>query len=178
MSAVRPADFNTEITKAQGALRRAFNTALDVLLPARCPGCGADGTAGHGLLCAACFQATTFISAPFCSRCGVPFAASAMGSNCEACVGSAPRFAQARAALRYDDGARRLVLPLKHADRTELAEVLARLMLRAGAEMVVSSDVIVPVPLHRARLRRRKYNQAGLLARGVARAAGRPGLGA
>lgn len=174
MSAVRLADFNAEFTKAQRALRRAFGIALDVLLPPRCPGCGADGTAGHGLLCTACFQATTFISAPFCRRCGVPFAASALGPHCEACLGSAPRFEQARAALRYDDGARRLILPFKHGDRTELADVLGRFMVRAGAATVASADVIVPVPLHRARLQRRRYNQAGLLARSVARATDRP----
>ena len=83
-------------------------------------------------------------------------------------------FRRARAALRYDEAARQLILPFKHADRVELSGVLAAYMLRAGAELLAAADVLVPVPLHRARLLQRRYNQAALLARALGRAAGRP----
>ena len=83
-------------------------------------------------------------------------------------------FHRARAALRYDAQARRLILPFKHADRTELAAVLAPHMARAGAALLREADVLVPVPLHRGRLFRRRYNQAALLAKAVGRIAGRP----
>jgi ComF family protein len=74
--------------------------------------------------------------------------------------------------LRYDAHARRLVLPLKHGDHVELAPVLAPMMVRAGAELLRRADLLVPVPLHRKRLFQRKYNQAALLAAGVARVSG------
>jgi ComF family protein len=45
---------------------------------------------------------------------------------------------------------------------------------RAGAELLAEADVIVPVPLHRARLWRRRFNQAMALARSVAAAGGVP----
>lgn len=83
-------------------------------------------------------------------------------------------FRRARAALRYDEAARRLILPFKHADRVELSSVLAGYMERAGAELLAAADVLVPVPLHRARLFGRRYNQAALLARALGRAARRP----
>ena len=54
--------------------------------------------------------------------------------------------------MRYDAQARRLILPFKHADRTEFAAVLAPHMARAGAALLREADVLVPVPLHRARL--------------------------
>lgn len=156
-------------------LRRLAADTLDLVLPPRCPGC-ADDVAAHALLCSACFAQVSFITEPLCERCGVPFAAAAQGPLCVACQDVPPRFGQARAALRYDDGARRLVLPLKHADRVELAAVLSPWMARTGAALLARAEVIVPVPLHPARLRRRRYNQAALLARHLARIAGRPAV--
>jgi ComF family protein len=85
-------------------------------------------------------------------------------------------FRCARAALRYDAQGRRLILPFKHADRTELAAVLAPQMARAGAALLREADLLVPVPLHRRRLFQRRYNQAALLAKAVGRIAGRPCL--
>jgi ComF family protein len=78
--------------------------------------------------------------------------------------------------LRYDDQARRLILPLKHGDRIELAQILAPMMVRAGAALLARTDLLVPVPLHRRRLFERKYNQAAVLAYAVGRLAGCPVL--
>ena len=69
-------------------------------------------------------------------------------------------------------GAKRLILPFKHADRTELAGPLARQMARAGAALLARAELIAPVPLHWRRLLARRYNQAALLARALARLAG------
>jgi ComF family protein len=76
--------------------------------------------------------------------------------------------------LRYDEQARRLVLPLKHGDRVELAAILAPMMVRAGAALLQRADMLVPVPLHRRRLFQRTYNQAAVLAFAVGRLAERP----
>ncbi len=97
-------------------------------------------------------------------------------SLCPRCRLAPPLFGRARAALRYDAQGRRLILAFKHADRTELAATLASHMARAGATLLRDADLLVPVPLHRMRLFRRKYNQAALLARALARISGRPYL--
>jgi ComF family protein len=93
-----------------------------------------------------------------------------------ACRAHPPLFRQARGALRYDEPGRRLILPLKHADRIELAQILAPMMLRAGAVLLQRADALVPVPLHRRRLFHRKYNQAAVLAHVLGRPARRPVL--
>ncbi|MEI6162495.1 MAG: ComF family protein, partial [Roseococcus sp.] len=93
---------------------------------------------------------------------------------CEACVTAPPAFTAARAALRYDEGAKALILPFKHRDRTELAAPLARHMARAGAELLRRADLLLPVPLHRWRLFRRRHNQAALLAARLAQLTGKP----
>ena len=158
--------------------RVAGRGALDLLLPPLCLTCDQPvGVAGQ--LCAGCFRRTGFITAPFCLHCATPVVHAGQLSPdgaCADCVAAPPPWRRARAALRYDDQARRLVLPLKHADRLELARPLARMMARAGAELLGDAELLVPVPLHRFRLLARRYNQAALLARALAALSGRPAL--
>ncbi len=161
-----------------GALRWAGRATLDLLLPPSCIVCDRPVEA-LGKLCPECFRGTGFITAPCCTVCGVPFDAEPQGGAdglCPACQIARPDYDRARAALRYDGGARRLILPLKHGDRVELAKALAPMMARAGAVLLRSADLLVPVPLHRWRLFRRRYNQAALLAQALARITGRPVL--
>ena len=132
-----------------------------------------------GQFCPACFERTNFITAPCCVRCGVPFETKGRGGasgECPTCVADPPPWGQARAALRYDEQAKRLILPFKYGDRVENARALAAMMARAGAALLREADWLVPVPLHRRRLLSRRYNQAALLARAVSRLSGRPTL--
>lgn len=148
------------------------------MLPPACPTC--DRLVDQpGQLCAACFGKTRFLAPPLCTRCGVPFEAAAKGGLdllCTGCREDPPPWRQARGALRYDDQARRLILPFKHGDRLELRDMLARHMARAGAALLQRADLIVPVPLHRRRLLARRYNQAALLAQALSRISARPAV--
>ncbi len=149
---------------------------LDTLLPQNCLACDTPVEA-DGQFCLPCFRGAGFISAPFCAQCGLPLphiGVADAGGHCPRCEAAPPAFTQARAALRYDDIAKRLILPFKYADRPEAARGIARLMLRPGAAMLAAADVFIPVPLHRSRLRQRRYNQAALLAKALAQLAGRP----
>ena len=160
---------------ADGA-RQLARSILNLVLPPHCVACD-QAVDKPGLLCADCFRQTGFITEPFCLRCGVPFAAAALGGVdrlCPGCRTTPPLFHRARAAFRYDAQGRRLILPFKHADRTEIAVALAPHMARAGAAVLREADLLVPVPLHRLRLFRRRYNQAALLATAIGRIAGRP----
>ncbi|MBW4021701.1 MAG: ComF family protein [Proteobacteria bacterium] len=155
-------------------LRYAAGWAVDSVLPPECPICRTL-TDGPHRLCVACFSGITFITAPHCLCCGLPFATPGEAGphgTCLGCIRRPPRFNRARAALRYDEASQRLILPFKHGDRTEFAPVLAAMMARAGAGLLAEADALLPVPLHRRRLVSRRYNQAGLLAEQLARRAG------
>lgn len=154
-------------------LRRAGIALLDSLLPPHCLTCDSPVDA-QGSLCAACFGRLSFVTAPLCARCGVPFPHAGAGPLCPGCEARPPAFAAARAALRYDAGSQTLILPFKHADRTALAGPLARHMARAGAALLARAEVVAPVPLHWRRLLARRYNQAALLSARLARGAGLP----
>lgn len=91
---------------------------------------------------------------------------------CDDCIARPRPWARARAALLYRGTGRRLLLALKHGDRTEIARPAASWMARAAEPLLLQDMLIAPVPLHWTRLARRRYNQAALLAQGVARHAG------
>ncbi len=94
------------------------------------------------------------------------------GAICGPCAQSPPRFDRARAPLGYDDISRAMVLGFKHGDQTHATPAFAGWMVRAGASLLNRESLLVPVPLHRARLFRRRYNQAALLALALGRLTG------
>ena len=93
---------------------------------------------------------------------------------CAACQRRLPAFDRARALMRYDDASRDPILALKRADRLDLVPAFARWLAPAARELLEQSDVIVPVPLHRRRLWKRRFNQSALLAQALGKLAGKP----
>jgi ComF family protein len=155
---------------ARRLARRATRLFLDALLPPRCLACG-ELIDEAGSLCVRCWDGVRFLGPPCCAACGHPFEyAMPEGTLCGACVRRRPAYERARAVFRYDEASRALVLGFKHGDRTEAAPAYARWLARAGAELVPEAALIVPVPLHRWRLFRRRYNQSALLALALGRA--------
>ncbi len=160
---------------ARALAHSALHAALDVLFPPGCIACRRSVERGAGL-CAACWRGMRFIERPFCERSGVPFAQDlGPGLLSPGAIAHPPVYGRARAVAHYDDGpARRLIHALKYGDRLDLGRPMGAWMARAGAELLAEADVVVPVPLHRARLWRRQFNQAAVLAREVSRASGVP----
>ncbi|HEX9648396.1 MAG TPA: ComF family protein [Alphaproteobacteria bacterium] len=163
---------------ANGALiagaGRLLAGAFDMLMPPGCMACRGPVDA-PGRLCPACWAEVEFLAPPQCACCGLPFDYGiGAGATCAPCAARAPAFDRARAVMRYGAVARRLVVGLKHGDRTHLVPALGAWLVRAGAELLDGADALVPVPLHRHRLLARRFNQSALLARAAARATGVP----
>jgi ComF family protein len=152
-------------------VRTLATMGMNAILPPRCAGCGEVTDTTHAV-CADCWAGLRFITTPQCSCCGYPFElddGASIGSDgaellCATCLQKKPAFDQARAALVYDDHSREYLLRFKHADRGDLTPLLARWVYQAGKGIWDQADLIVPVPLHRRRLLKRRYNQSGLLA--------------
>jgi ComF family protein len=145
---------------------------LDILFPPLCIACREPGASSG--FCAACWSTIQFLDGPLCRCCGMPFDVPLDDAQCAACLTHPPAFDRARAILRYDDVSRVPILALKHADRLDLVPGFGQWLERAGRELLAGSDLIVPVPLHRTRLWRRRYNQAAELARNLSRRTGLP----
>lgn len=137
---------------------------LDFLYPPGCACCGSAISEPHAL-CPRCWGEMRFIERPYCERLGTPLPVqSAERLLSPAAIADPPVFNRARAAVCYDKNARALVHRFKYGDRPELARLMGRLMAVAGKEILKEVDFIVPVPLHRWRLWRRRFNQAMELA--------------
>lgn len=144
---------------------------LRALLPPRCLLCGAAGDGGRDL-CAGC-AADIAINAPCCPRCALPLEAPA--PSCGACVKREPPFASAWVPFRYGHPLDLLEARFKFRADLAAGRVLAGLLAdRACVDAPSRPQLIVPVPLHPARLRERGYNQALELARPLARALALP----
>ena len=151
-------------------LLQPIRTALSFALPPRCPGCGVPTPEDHRF-CAGCWGGLRFIGPPWCAACCLPFPYDlGDGAQCATCLADRPRHAGVRAAVAYGPVAGALAVRLKHGGRIALAETMARAMVRVAP----AGDVLVPVPLHRARIWSRGFNQAALIADAVGRATGMP----
>jgi ComF family protein len=154
-------------------IRGAASRALDLLLPPRALDEATRSAAVQSTgLKAEAWGRIAFIEAPYCDGCGAPFEYDlGLHARCPACQARPPAFDHGRAACLYDDHSRDLILKLKHADRTDLCGLFARWIARAAADVLPDLEGVVPVPLHRWRLLRRRYNQAAEIARPLARQA-------
>ena len=116
-----------------------------------------------------------FLDEPCCKICGFPFEFDAsdlkdgLASICGRCAAKPPAYDHVRAAFTYDEASRSLVLRFKHGGETEGVPMFARQMQRAGRRLLSAADVLIPVPLHKRRLLKRRFNQSALLARAISK---------
>jgi len=151
-------------------LLRDRPTGLEIVTPSlysethteRCVGCERRAS---DVLCRACFEALPGVGSPVCGRCGLPSAFATY--VCEECKNVDFGFENARAPLKYEGVGKQVVHALKYRGYKRVVERLAvPLMLQTLGDG--GFDAVVPVPLHRSRLRKRGFNQAELLGRGLA----------
>ncbi len=146
-----------------------FTKGVNYLFPPACGNCDEAIWDNTGI-CSACWKDLTFISDACCRSCGYPFElSSGDGLLCGACLQMPKSFDQCRAALVYDEHSKDMIIGFKHADKTHLVALFTQWLSSCGKGILDKADFVVPVPLHRRRLLRRRYNQSALLAQRVAR---------
>lgn len=155
-----------------GAARAGFSRFADIALPPLCLACG-EAVSGHATVCGSCWREIDFLERPWCAVTGVPFPFEAgEGAVSAAAVAFPPSYARARAVMRYDDLAARLIHRFKYSDRMEAAPAFAGWLARIGADILPHAHIVAPVPLHRRRLFSRRFNQSAELSRALARRSG------
>lgn len=144
-----------------------------MLLPRTCYACRRDVPFGwERPLCAACEALVCTPGPLYCQRCGKPLPDG--GAHCYQCRGSKARSFSCkiiRSAVLFNPPVRALVHAFKYADRAQLSGYLAQYMVRQWPRypQLHEAQLIIPVPLHAKKLKRRGYNQSALLARTLAR---------
>ena len=145
-----------------------FSRALiDILFPPLCHICKTFiPDAGDIHLCAGCREKLIPLDSPLCPVCGVPFATeNGINHLCGPCLSHPPAYTAARAALVFIGPVQDLVHRFKYGHKVHLCRPLGLLTAGhlAGFAAHVAADLVIPVPLHKKRLRWRGYNQAVLL---------------
>ena len=135
----------------------------DTLLPRLCPDCSAP-LAGSGL-CGQCWSGLQAIEDPLCRCCGRGLPHQLPDNLCLACHLNPPPLGRIRAVYLYNEASRRLILAFKHGDRLDLGPVIAQLLAAAFGRLVEPGMLVLPIPLHRSRYFKRRYNQSAELAR-------------
>lgn len=136
----------------------------DFIIPPTCPQCGKI-LAQSQCFCSQCWQKLIIITEPVCYCCGDMMEFDEGKYHlCNHCLREPPRYDIARSLLLYNNLSRRLIHRFKYLDQTHMQKCFNRLLYTIQQDFFQQVDYIIPVPLHPARLRTRKYNQASLLA--------------
>jgi competence protein ComFC len=150
------------------SLEDYLSALADLFYPQWCVGCGGRA---NDVLCRGCFEGLPYVGSPTCSRCGFPTAFEVF--VCEECKDVDFAFETARAPLRYEGAGEEVVHALKYRSYFPVVEkVMAPMMVSVLDEK--GFDLVVPVPMHSGRKRRRGFNQAEVIARSVSRKINRP----
>lgn len=158
----------------RATITAAARHGIELVYPPQCVTCEA-ATATPFSLCVNCWNAMELIARPYCERLGTPFQVDfGAGMLSPVAIADPPRFDRARAVARHQGTARELVNRLKYGERLDLSRLMAKMMVQAGREVLDDAELLVPVPMYRFRLWRRRYNQAALLANTIAGITGIP----
>jgi len=148
-------------------LKHSAFSLLEFFLPRLCLFCDtAVGQEAEVAVCPGCEDRSEWVASPLCTCCGAVFA-SRDGADrvCGDCQADPPPFTRARAAAIYEGSAAQAVKRFKFNRQMAFLPVMQHWLQRPLClELVADADLIVPVPLHRKRLKQRGFNQALLLA--------------
>ena len=156
-------------------IKRGIGQILaDLLFPRRCPVCDDVVPAGEGLVCRRCVPKLQYVREPRCKRCGRQLSDGAK-AYCGDCTKHKHVFDYGYALYDYES-MRKSIFRFKYKGRCEYAKFYAEEVcekLRDEMRMM-DADAIIPVPVHKSRLKSRGYNQAQLVAAEISRLTGIP----
>lgn len=166
------------ISRLPDFLKRPLDTVLGFFYPEVCELCRMSRAGPvDGYVCTGCQSRARFVRPPFCKQCGRPFEGDITTAfECDNCQNEKLYFSEARSAVIFDGPVQEALHRYKYKRALWVEPFLAKLMVAAIDGEVRSEDwdLIVPVPLHRARQNEREFNQAEYLAKHLARHSGIP----
>lgn len=156
-------------------LREFFETLVDLVYPKACLACKEkiSNAPANKVVCDRCFAKIEKNLPPFCHCCGRRLDKRGFLKNiCPVCRRKMLHFDRAFSPCLYSGVIKELIHEFKYKNKEFLGPVLGEFMLEFAREYnlpVDFVDFIVPVPLHKAKLREREFNQAQILAGCIAK---------
>ena len=144
-----------------------FKKAGALIYPTVCLHCNDAGHDGMDL-CERCYQRLPWIQYA-CIRCALPLP-TGNASICGACSKREYCFDYAQTSFRFEDFISDAVYQFKFNNKLNQGKLLAQLLIQhIDKQRLEIPDFIIPVPLHKRRLRERGYNQALEIARMISK---------
>lgn len=145
---------------------------VKLIFPKTCFICNRIIAEGH--FCIEDWSKIQFLHYPACEICFHPFNLEIKENLvCGNCIKDPPRYFKSISVIKYDEFSKELITKFKYSDKTYIAKYFASLMFNYSKNIISDIDFIAPVPLHKLRLIKRKYNQAALLANHLAKLSGK-----
>jgi ComF family protein len=145
-----------------------MNIIQEYLLPPTCILCGNTGFNGRDI-CTSCYQ-RLLRNNRCCYRCAGVFESPGISPMlCGHCLSSPPSFDETYAPFIYQGEIRHLITLLKFGAHYKNARLLGLLLSEHLEKTAQRPDLILPVPLHKARYRQRGFNQAIEIGKTVSR---------
>lgn len=155
-----------------GLVRELFASLRDLFFPEVCPFCNRIIYEEEALVCSECLSKIESVSSPLCTSCGKPFMVETQEDHyCGECLTERRFYRKVRAVLFYEGEVMEAIHRFKYSSQIYHARPFGWLMYERGKEFMDFSeyDLIIPVPLHKKRLKKRGFNQAQLLAEEVSK---------
>lgn len=155
-------------------MRKKLQKFLNVIYPERCPVCHRILQDQDALACPECRGVFRPVGVHYCLKCGKPV--NPDEEYCRECAGRKRYFDRGRGIFLYDGKLRRSVVRYKYYGCRRYGDYYAEEICRLGRAEILAwrPDVIIPVPLHKRKLRMRGFNQAAYLAYRIGEAFGIP----
>lgn len=162
-----------QVIRRDGMLRARKIAGL--IYPRRCPFCDCLLSAGEPYLCRKCAGILNFITGPVCMKCGRPLE-SDTAEYCDNCRRREHRFIQGFAPFTYRGMVQDSITRFKYGNRAEYAGFYATAIWKHGGIHLKEwkPELILPVPIHLDRYRKRGYNQAEEVGRHLSEKLGIP----
>ena len=143
---------------------------IDLIYPPACALCGDVLAPGEKGCCTSCGKQIDHVKAPVCEKCGQEVLSTSV-SRCRMCESHTRSFVRGFPALNYVSPVKEGVAALKYGSRKENAAFFAAEIMRVRGREILSAkpEALVPVPVHRRKLKKRGYDQAELLANELSR---------
>lgn len=147
----------------------------DVLFPRRCPVCGEIVMPKGSLICPPCLKKLSYVKSPTCKKCGKEVIGDRI-EYCYDCTRHKRTFDYGVALFHYNEGAKTAMAGIKYKNKREYLDFFAQEAVKhCGKRLTdMKADVLIPIPVHPSRLRKRGFNQAEVLAAQLSDALGIP----
>lgn len=147
-----------------------LQTILNILYPVRCPVCGEIVIPKTERICALCRDKLKIIDEPRCKKCSKPIADEER-EYCTDCERKSHHYVKGYSVWVYDSVMRKSISDFKYNNKKEYAKYYISETIRLYGKTIkkLQPDALVPVPIHKLKFRERGYNQADILACGLAK---------